>query len=431
MLLLLCSTPISMAQGIPAQPLPVQSPSVRRTLDFFLSAATENAPSLRDYQNQLKINTLEQRINEAQHEGLRVWLSGDYLLAPFFNNHGVFVTTTPSPEAIGYDAGLTNGGLYSALVNVERDILNGGMTAALSRQSAVKDETLRYGYELEKRNLLKQITDQYIVTLQRQLQVRLSQESTDNLHEQLQLTGALVQKGLSSARDYLLLKIETEGREMEQRDAAQQYRSSLRQLYAACGISDTTMEELEAVAIAPSETGDGSTFLRKFELDSLAAAAGQVLSETKYAPQLRVFANSGLNAVELHSMERKFGVSAGFSLTLPLFDGGQRELTQQQNMLARSSIADYRRHTVQMIRIQRDDSRERLHSLQRTLRELATQISDYNGILDLSVRQLRDGSLSMIDYLSLMRGFIDIRKREIDTRTAALLETNTLNYWSW
>ena len=59
-------------------------------------------------------------------------ITGDYLFAPYFNNNGNLITTNPDPNAIGYDVGITNGGLYSALINVDKNIFNGHLLNALN-----------------------------------------------------------------------------------------------------------------------------------------------------------------------------------------------------------------------------------------------------------------------------------------------------------
>ena len=81
-------------------------------LDYFVNKALINSPVLKDYQNLGQINNLQSQLDEAENSAFKVSLTADYLFAPYFNNNGKILSTNPDPKAIGYDVGITNGGLY-------------------------------------------------------------------------------------------------------------------------------------------------------------------------------------------------------------------------------------------------------------------------------------------------------------------------------
>lgn len=68
----------------------------------------------------LRINSLQRDLDYAQTSGFQMYLSANYLFVPYFNNSGGIITSNPDQNAIGYDIGLTNGGLYSAQFNIEK-----------------------------------------------------------------------------------------------------------------------------------------------------------------------------------------------------------------------------------------------------------------------------------------------------------------------
>lgn len=403
----------------------------QNSLQYFISKAEENSPALNEYRNQEASSQLLRKLNHAQNSAFQVSVTGNYLFTPYFNNHGDLITTDPSPQAVGYDVALFDGGLYSAQVNVERNLFNGKLMSALDRQVRIQSESYQYSFSLERHNLRKEVTAQYLNALQYLQMVQLGLQIVDNLQQQLSLTGEMVTKGYADRRDYLLLRVELKNQQMNFRDVETQYKSNLLQLYATCGIRDTSEVKINPVALEPGSPPPTSNFMRKYELDSLSAVTEQTLFETKYQPQLQAFFNTGLNAIQLQNIERKFGMSAGLNLSVTLFDGNQRSLTHQQNHLAQQTISKYRRYSEQTVALQRRNLQSQIQSFKQNLESLTEQVRDYDNVLDISARQLQQGNISMIDYLTLLRNSIDLKKGLIEAEINYQLAINNYNYWNW
>jgi len=189
--------------------------------------------------------------------------------------------------------------------------------------------------------------------------------------------------------------------------------------------------EIDSVVLTMNEKLVNSNFIQKYRLDSLMTNSQQRLFEVKYQPQVSLFVNTGVNAVELSNIQRKFGMSAGLSFSLPLYDGRQKNLTRQQSQVNQNTISEYRRYAQQNITMQRNDLVSRIHVLQQNVRALTAQISDYQKLVQLSEKQLQQGNVSMIDHLTLLQNFVDIRKNKIETEINCQLEINNYNYWNW
>ena len=401
-------------------------------LDYFINNAFNNSPVLKDYQNLGQINNLQFQLNEAQNSAIQVSLTANYLFAPYFNNNGKLLSTNPDPNAIGYDASITNGGLYSTQINLEKNIFNGGLINALKLQRATLNKSYENKTDEEKHALKKEVTDQYLSTLQNQLLLGLSNEIVNNLKDQLSITGNQVQNGYAKAQDYLLLKVEFTTQQINLNEARQNYKNSLMQLYALCGIKDTLVVKIDSVNLEQNEVRQGnSNFLTKFYLDSLSTAYQQNLFETKYQPQIGLFFNAGLNAVELDNIQRKFGISAGINFSLPLLDGGQKDITRQQSSIAEKTLGDYKGYLSQNIYIQRKNTDEKINTLKNSLSEMENQLKDYNNLINISRNQLQEGNMSMVDYLTLLRNYFDLEQKHITTLINYQMEINNYNYWNW
>lgn len=385
---------------------------------------------MKENSNLIRIGELDKSLTQAQYSLPQISLTSNYLFAPYFNNNGKIVSANPDPNAIGYDAGITNGGLYSAQINVEKNIFNGGLKNALEKQIAIQQEQYKYNYELEQRNLQKQITEQYLSAYKSLMLYNLSKEILQNVETQLKLTGELVEKGYAKSQNYLLLKIELQSQQIALKENFQRYKNDLLQLNSLCGIRDTQTVFIDSVRIKKKDLKTNFSFLEKFKLDSLATANRQELFETKYQPQVKLFFNTGLNAVGLNGIQRKFGLSAGIDFQLPIFDGGQKDITRQQNEISISSIKNYKQYASANIDNQKQSAVSNIQLIKNNLEDIGAQLNDYKGLINLSNRQLNTGDISMIEYLTLLKNFIELRKTSIEKETALQLEINNYNYWN-
>jgi outer membrane protein TolC len=400
-------------------------------LDDFIRAAVKNNPSINETRRLIEGNMLDRKLIAAQQSLPQISLTANYLFAPYFNNNGKFITTDPGPDAIGYDIGLSNGGLYSALVNVEKNIFNGGVIDALEMQNTINERAQQYGMRDQEHSLRKQVADLYLAALQSAKIRALSDETVKLFDEQLAVTEAFVRQGLAKETDYLLLRIEADNQRMIHSAAVADERGNLIALFSLCGMNDTSVVALEAVSLDPVAEPAASQFDGKFVNDSLMNSVAQTLSENKYLPQVKLFFNTGLNAVGIDGIEKKLGLSAGVDVLLPLYDGGQRSLTRQQSILREKSIRDYRDYFELQLAGRRKSALLQIELARNNLDRIDRQIDAYNNVLGLSKNQLRQGQVSMIEYLTILKNFIDLRKSKITMEINRQIQINNFNYWNW
>ncbi len=403
----------------------------QKNLDFYLSAAYHNNPAIIEQKNLISINNLQRDLDFAQTSSFQINLSANYLFVPYFNNSSGIISTNPDPNAIGYDIGLTNGGLYSAQLNIEKNIFNGALSDALTKQRLIAENSTNNNIELLKRDLQKQVTDQYLQTFLSYQLYKMSDELITYLNEQFKILGKLVESGMAKQSEYLLLSVEIENQKIAANDYLSQFRSSLSELNILCGIKDSSVVDLEPITLKLQNEKLSSNLFKKFELDSLAIENQQEIFESKYQPQISLFFNTGLNAVELNNIQRKFGFSAGVNFSLPIFDGNQRSITQQQTKISIETINYYKSNFQIILDNQRSNSLKKIESLKTNLDNLSTQIENYNTIIKFSERELRQGQLSMIEYLTILKNFSDFKKNKITAEINYQLEINNFNYWNY
>lgn len=403
----------------------------QRNLEFYLNAAYRNNPAINEQQNLIQINNLQRDLDYAQNSGFNMYLSANYLFVPYFNNSGGIITSNPDANAIGYDIGLTNGGLYSAQFNIEKNIFNGALNDVLSNQRNISENKIRNDVELLKRELRKQVTDQYLQTYLSYQLCKMTNELISYLNDQLKILGELVESGMAKQSEYLLLSVEIENQKITANDYLSQFKSNLYDLNSLSGIKDSSVVELDSISLELKNTRTNSVLFKKFELDSLTIENQQRLFETKYQPQVSLFFNTGLNAVELNNIQRKFGLSAGINFALPIFDGNQRSITRQQTKVSIETINNYKTNFAILLDNQKNSALKKIESLENNLDNLSRQIESYNTVIKISERELRQGQLSMIEYLTILKNFADLKKNKITTEINYQLEINNYNYWNY
>ncbi|MEO8400087.1 MAG: TolC family protein, partial [Ignavibacteriaceae bacterium] len=197
------------------------------------------------------------------------------------------------------------------------------------------------------------------------------------------------------------------------------------------GITDTDFVMIDSVSLQMKEKFKQSELLKKFELDSLDLQNQQQIFETKYQPKVSLFFNTGLNAGELNNIQRKFGLSAGINFSLPIFDGNQRSITEQQKQISIETVQSFKENFTMLLSNQRNNSVKRLEILRNTLSNLSKQIESYKTVIKISERELQQGQRSMIEYLTILKNFIDLQKNKLNTEINYQLEINNYNYWNY
>ena len=403
----------------------------QNNLQYYINSAFRNNPSLKENSNLIRISELDKSLVESQFSLPQISLTSNYLFAPYFNNNGKLITTDPNTNAIGYDISITNGGLYSALLNIEKNIFNWGTVDTYKHQSNLRIESSKNNSEVIKHTLLKDVTEQYLNSYQSQRLYALAKEIADTINNQLKITEDLVNKGFAKQSDYLLLKIEVDNQRILAEQYLSDFRKNLSELNTFCGLQDTSTVRLNGADLNYERVKRESNFYKQFVLDSLLTANQQKIFETKYKPQLNLFLNTGLNAIELEGIQRKFGLSAGMNFSLPLYDGDQKNLTQQQTQISLNTISTFKENQKIILTNKINAAKLEIEFYQQNIKNISNQIGSYKELLKLSEAELVRGQLSIIDYITLIKNYLELKKNEVTTEINYQLAINQYNYWNW
>ncbi|MCG2460378.1 TolC family protein [Flavobacteriaceae bacterium F89] len=403
------------------------------TLEYFIARSERNFPNLKNNKNLQKIGEIQRRVILAQHSAFHISASSEVLVAPYFNNNGQFmdISTNPSPDAYGYDVGITNGGLYSAQLNIAKNIFNGNRVDNLLFQNRLKNDSLDLSYKEILHQLNKNVTDTYIMAYQLQSLEDFTKKMKMDLEKRMKVIALLVKKGLLSESDYLLVQLNVDSKTSEIRQIHTDFKATMTQLYNLCGIPTEPEKRLATPEMEYQTDASEFFYQKRFKNDSLQVMANRQIFENQYKPIVGIYGNTGLNAVTLNNLPHYFGLSAGLRLTIPIYDGNQRKYNALQSKLKYESLEEYRKNS----KIQLDNNLEnilaQIQSLEENLGLLETQLNNQQKILEIFKGKLVYGQVSIIDYLNVLQNYKLRVYTQLQMQTNLWLLQNQYNFVNW
>lgn len=404
-----------------------------RSIDYFTKQSKINTPALLENKNLEQISQLQNKIILAQNRAFQINATSEILVAPYFNNNGniVDITTNPSSNAFGYDVGITNGGLYSAQLNVTKNLFNQNVIDNLLFQNKIKTDAIQLSSEEIFHNFNKNITDLYVITYQLQLQKKFTQEIVKDLDNRLKVVELLVKRAVLMESDYLLLQLDIESKKLELKQIENNLTTSIEQLFTLSGLPLEIIDSIAKPDISSFNKPTTFFYNKKFENDSLQLSADQQVFNNQYRPQVAFYANTGLNAVELQNIEHRIGASAGLRLNIPIYDGKQRKFSELQTNLKKASLEYYRENSEIQMTNQLQSIKRQIKAMDENKLFLDNQLKKQENILEIYKGKLVQGQVSIVDYLNVIQNYKQNVYAKLQMQTNQWLLLNQYNFINW
>lgn len=402
-------------------------------LDYFIENAQKNAPSLLESGNLLEIGKLQNELIIAQNSAFLINATSEVLVAPYFNSNGraIAVTTMPSSNAFGYDVGITNGGLYSSQINITKNLFNQSVLNNLLFQNKISNNSLLLSSEEFTHNLIKNISEAYIVAFQLQLQENFNSELLIDLETRLKVVELLVRKGILMESDYLLLQLDIEGKKLELQQLESDFNLAINQLYTLSGLPLEEVDELTPPNFEQLKSPLKKFYEKRFTNDSLQLEVDREIFENQYKPRVSVYANAGLNAVEFNNIEHKIGASAGLRLTIPIYDGHQQKLNSLQSQLKQDNLNFYMQNSEVQLANNLKNLEQQMDALKANRISLENQLKKQQNILEIYKGKLVQGQISIVDYLNVVQSYKQNVYAKLQMQTNNWLLQSQYNYINW
>jgi outer membrane protein TolC len=390
----------------------------QKNIEYYLEALKSNHPATMDFENQAKLSELDNMKIKAESKLPAVFATANIMKAPLING-------------VGYDEAITNGALYSTLINAEESILN-PVYKFETKKNILQASHLRFQGKLSSREIEKQVIDQYIQCYTGQLLLSSAKDLRVLMQEQFNMGNVLAKSGILKASDILLLEIEMGNEDLKITELQLQFSKNLSDLNSLCGLTDTLEANLSSIdlSIAPNDS-TGINFNYQFTIDSLMAENNLAISQQKYKPQLSAFANLGINAVDPANIPSNLGFSAGIDFKVNIYDGKQKKINWQQTQIQLENIDNYKRYFTSQRMQSRQNLLKQVEFVKKEMKIAEEQLDKYKSLLNIYRKGIANGDISVIDYLTVVNTYRKTNDDYINFNQQIQTNINAYNYWNW
>jgi hypothetical protein len=403
-------------------------------LQSYIQLAKENSPFIKDNINQTEATKIEVERLKALYTKPQVGITANFLFAPVVSQDNGKTTLLLNPENpnkyFGQETGLTNGGLYQALVGVNQPLFMQSKFNVIADEAMINTKMNENNIRLTNFELEKIVTDQYLLCLQDLNKKNFLKKYIAVLKEQKDLITKLVNGSVFKLSDVTLLNIEIQTQLISLQTVEASFKKNLMDMNVIAGITDTAYHELNATTLQLSAVNNASSFIQKYTLDSTILIAQQKVFELRYKPQWNVFANGGLNASYISTLPRRIGIIAGISYTKTLFDGRQKEINQRRTAALLKTSQAYKENFINQNVTRRNNLLEQINAINQRSNLTEVQVQEYDKLLGYYKQELIIGQLSVINYVNTIKTAIALENEFIIMQTNRQLLINTYNYWN-
>lgn len=389
--------------------------SQTKNLNYYLQKGQVNSPLLTNYQNQVKSIGLDSLKLKASY-GLQVMGNGNITYAPIVNGWG-------------YDNAITNGQNLSALMVVSKPIIGKNNLDTRLQRFSIKKEITTYQNVKDENTFVQNITQQYIVSYGTQQQFALSKEVLSFLKKEDTILRRIAQSAMLKQTDYLAFKVTMQRQELIKDQLETKALNELGNLNYLCGIIDSTFQNLQSPNIQYSQVTpfDSSVYAKNYQLDSLKISNDAEIIKMNYRPTFSAFADGGYQSSLAYQSNRNFGVSAGLRLTLPIYDGKQKNASLVQKKLLEDSRQIQRNFAKQQYQQKSLQLQQQIQQYKQLIAQGKEQMKFVKTLIDAERFQMQTGDVRMNDYLLSIHNYLDLQSSIIQNNISRMLLIAQLN----
>ena len=387
-----------------------------RSLDFYIKQGIQNSPLLKDLNNQLSASAIDSLLVRAAKKP-QIEARSQLQYSPYYDN-------------FGYDEVITDGGNYQAVAAVTQNIFNRRELENKFRSLEIQKQSLGNSAKLSVAELKKTITDQYITSYSDYSDLQFNRSFLDLMANENELVRQFAENGIWSQSDYLSLLVETQGQEVLVRQLRNQYTKDLRLLNQLCGLNDTLTWELTEPRLGLPGASDyiNSPFFMQFVIDSMRLANDRNALSIKYRPKINWFADAGVLTSTLNNFYRHFGYSVGASLSIPIYDGQQKDLESRKISLYENTVANYRAKYIKQYDQLLFQLKDELAGAEKVKAQINIQLATTKQLIASLKAQLEIGQVRMTEYINAIKNYRNINRNLNLVNIRMLQIRNEINY---
>ena len=387
-------------------------------LQYYIDIALQNSPLLKDYQNQVASNKYDSLLIRA---GFKPQVTGSSI-----NSYA------PVIKGWGYDGAITNGAGFASLVGVNKLIPNKKNTTAQFDNINLQSLSIANTSSITEQDLKRTIIAQYITAAGSLQQLNVNKEISSLLTKEETILKRLTQSNVYKQADYLTFLITLQQQDLLVKQFSIQYKNDLNTLKYYCGTTDTSTVILQSpdISVKPLPGVTQSVFFKQFEIDSLKLTNNKRLVDINYRPKVNLYADAGYNSSLTYKAYKNFGTSFGLSLTVPIYDGRQKQLQYSKIDLTEKTRANYKSFFTSQYQQQITQLTQQLNATEELITDINNQLKYIQALKDVDEKLFGTGEMKIIDYILTLNNYINAKNLITQNKISRLQIINQLNYWN-
>lgn len=390
-----------------------------KTLDDYLQQAVKNSPLLKDLNNQ---------ILSAQLDSVRI--KAGFRPQVTASSAGMYA---PVVRGYGYASAITNGQTLNGLITVSKAFIGKDYLNAQFAGLGIQRDSLRNSIKLSEQDLRRTIIGQYITAFGSLQQQHFNQEIVDLLSKEENLLKRLTRSNVYRQSDYLTFLVTLKQAQLQLSQTRLQYKTDYATLNYLSGVADTAIFEItkpELQRTISTTDRNASIFFKQYQLDSIRLSNSRKLIDYSYRPKLSVFADGGYNSDLTAQYYKNFGTSVGFSVSMPLYDGGQRKLLYKKLSLEQETQRNYKAFFNNQYTQQINQLNQQIGEYDKLIAEINDQFKYSESLIKVDTQLLQTGDLKIADLILAVNNYLTIKNLLTQNTISRLQLINQLNYWS-
>lgn len=389
-----------------------------RDLDFFIQTTIKNSSLLKGYQNQILSLRIDSMLLKASMLTQVKFISND--------------SYAPVIRGWGYDEAITNIANVNGVFQASRNYFTPKNISLQYKAIALQRQGLLDTIQLSRQDLLRTVTDQYITAYGDQLAAQFNKEIFDLMQKEEAALKKLAQASVFKQTDYLAFVVTMQQQELIYLQALNQYRTDYFTLNYIAGLLDTSEQKLAPPVLPDLESGDffKSVFYKRFETDSLRIVNERALLSYEYKPKLGVYADAGYTSSLQTTPYKNIGFSAGVSLSIPIYDGHQRRMKEQQIELKESTRINNRVFFVDQYLMQKAQMQRQVEDIDLLVSKIEKQIEYAHTLIVANGKLLETGDITMKDYALAINSYLTAQNLLTLNTVSRLKILGQASYWN-
>jgi len=232
--------------------------------------------------------------------------------------------------------------------------------------------------------------------------------------------------------DYLSFLVTLKQAQLQLSQSRAQYKNDYATLNYLAGVTDTAMIAIakpdieKTVKVSPAQ----SIFFNQFKVDSLKLINSRRLLDFTYKPKINALADAGFNSDFTGQEYKNFGLSAGFTLSIPIYDGGQRKLAYKKLNLQEDTRQNYKTFFDMQYRQQLAQLNQQIAENEALLAQVTDQMKYIESLIKVDTQLMQTGDLKIADLILAINNYLAVKNLFTQTTITGLQLTNQLNYWN-